>query len=721
LTADAFARSPRGGFDIAFVRLGVAGNLLHASVVGGAGNDIPWHESYLTRLGDLLVTGVTGSTNFPLARGAYDSVLNDSGRATATDAFIMSFSFLRRPVIYSPVRHLDTLGCSDERIITFYVYNTGESDLNITRNIFGTPSPFEVLEPDPNNPDSNYIQPPGGIPYFRIRPGDSLRYVVRFIPKSARDSVDTLQIYGNDSSAGHLPLRIAFNVSRASPAISAVPVGLTFKTLLFCQGFHRDSSLAIVNSGTGSVTVTGARVIGGNSIFNADASGLPRRLARPGFLSLPVYFHPPTAGLFRDTLLVTIAECPNPLRVPLEGRADSILLVYADTLLRIPGLSPCDDSVDVSETIFNRGTAPAVIDSVALSGLSGVILTRLPATLAAGSSVAVRLRIKAPAGLGPFTAELRLSANPCGIVLRLPIAGERLSKSALTASLGALDFGIITGCTGTAAHADSAMVIRNSGAATITILPPVISPPFTLSGGPGGELQLPPGDSLVLSVGYDPAAQEDVDGLLILPSSSGACLDTIRIPLHGGRRDQVIDPKLYLVDMPGLVDCQTFRDTLITLFNRSPLPLKIERVINSAGAIHLDTLGSGAAFTIPPNGSVRAGVRFIPQDSGRNQDTLFYITALCGDSIVVVLRGNKSGAVLSAVSDTVVFRSRLSCQAGVADTLVALIRNAGDDAGVTIGSARIISGAAFDTVGSVAGLPIPTNGILPIPIRFLPG
>ncbi|MBC8144427.1 MAG: SBBP repeat-containing protein, partial [bacterium] len=237
-TNDRLQAGPGGGLDIGFVELSSDGNtIVHASVIGGEGNDVPSNESQLSRFNDLYITGTTSSARFPTTRNAFDATLNTTGNTSRTDAFVLAFRFDQRPTILSPVRvEIDTVRCDTSARDTFFVMNGGDRELVISTSRFLRGDGRFILE-DPSSPSSE----------IRIQPGDSARYIIRFRAPTHGVVSDTILIYNNDSLRN--PLRIFVQGVRSSPLIIVQPASVNFDRLGACNGAFSERSVRVANAG----------------------------------------------------------------------------------------------------------------------------------------------------------------------------------------------------------------------------------------------------------------------------------------------------------------------------------------------------------------------------------------------------------------------------------------------------------------------------------------
>ncbi len=75
-TSGAFQEESGGGWDVAILKFDSAGqNLLYATYLGGVGTEVP-QSLLVNQQGELLILGITGSSNFPVTSNAYDPSYN---------------------------------------------------------------------------------------------------------------------------------------------------------------------------------------------------------------------------------------------------------------------------------------------------------------------------------------------------------------------------------------------------------------------------------------------------------------------------------------------------------------------------------------------------------------------------------------------------------------------------------------------------------------------
>lgn len=708
-------RTPRPDLDLLLVRLDASGReTLPNRTIGGSSDEIPWRASFLTAYGDLYLTGTTWSRDLPVTFGAFDRKLNDSG-GPGSDAFMLRYAFLGRPAIYArPLRDLGTLHCSAALLDTFYLYNLGEETLEIRNHYFLQSNGFSLLSPDLQARPT-------------IAPGDSLRYIVRYNPAMAGADSNRLVIFSNDELPGRRPLEIRYLlVNQVLRADSA----LAFGRVQFCSGTGAARTLPLAISLTPAIKATVEISFRSAPSARAFRINGPARFTVDRNTQIDVVFQPKGVGIFTDTLLVVAAGggCRDTSRVVLQGIGDTISFAVAESELRFPPVFSCSGNlgfVDTAFTVANTGLLPVTVNAVTLATGTITLLTPLPVTVVPGGSARFALRFRPGARPDTTYDYLHIYIAECNLFRTLPLMAE-VRPEGRPSVFPDLDFGALSGCAGSSAAADSAIRIENRNQDAVTIDTIMLDDPsgsgaFIVGDIPSFPLLLAPAGSAELPVRYAPAdaGADSVRALIVY--RTGACTDTIVVVLRGSQQIERVEAAEPLIEIPPLSECAGDRAVGVTLRNLSAAPVRIVSMLRSDGADAME--GSlQLPFTIPAGGTVTDSVLFAPDHAGAAEERITYVTAICGDSITVTLRGSRRGVVLAFAGDSLVFPPVLACEIVAPRLDSALLKNNGDAGTIaTILSARIRGDAAFTLAGDPAGSTLAAEGAgLAIPVRFAP-
>lgn len=705
----------RGKIDLALVRLAADGSAIEqSSRVGGSEDDIPAPQVRLSSLGELYVTGSTRSPNFPLGRYPYDGTLNRVPGESEPDAFLLVWSFNSRPNLTAPsLIVMDTLGCETEGLDTFYVHNDGDLPLTIQANKFRISDPrFTLLEPSdlPNPPDA-------------VRPGDSLRYIVRFATTEFGTYENDLQIYTSDSLPGKNPLVVTIRAGRVAPSVSG-GLSILFGKILIC----RDTTIryTLTNNNADAVTVEFPTFEGGGAGFRVDASSFPLVVPGRGRATVSVTFSPDREGLHSDALLFRVRECDQSvLRVAVSGRGEVQKLDGLPAAIAFPALPSCSQERDTVFTVVNSGDFALILreDLSGPGAFAAELPQRLPDTIAPRGTRQIRFRFAPPAP-GDFDEEIRIRIGPCDSIIRIRLTGSHPDEIIPVPSVDTLDFGMINVCRGARLSVDQAFDIGNPSDSLITLETPILAAPF-FSCGLSFPSHVSPRSSVPFCLRYDPPAGERRDTFrLLIPYSVGDCTDTMRVLLVGGRSVAELIPDLTEIDLPPLNACESFRDTSVMVRNNSAAPISLDSAHRTRG---LELPGMNFPATIPAGDSLLVRVRFAPTTSGNSEESLrfYYSAPPCRDSFDLAVTGRAEGIVVTADRDSVAFDPVMLCapptEAG--DTLY-LTRTGTTGGSVTIAAVRFITAEdVFAVVDPAAliGAEIPEGAPLPVPLRFSSG
>ena len=721
VSADAPTQRSRGGMELAMIQLSPDGSTIrHAVVAGGSGDDSPAHVSHLNRYGDLLICGTTQSANFPVTRFALDQTLND-GTNPATDAFLLRYGFQRRPQAIAPFpRLLDTLRCETVRLDTFHIFNTGESDLVIDRNIFKISS-----EP---NPTFSVVRignfPPSGVvrnPPDTIRPKDSLRYIVQFQSASQKNTFnDTLLVFTNDSVQGN-PLRIPFTAVRSAPGATALPAAISFRTVLPCRAGGIDTALTIANSGSGGVRITAIDLVAGTHFTLLNKPTFPKPLKELEQLlpALRVRFNPTATGLFRDTVVIRLAECGDALRIPIEGVADTVQLRPLPAVLPFPTISFCGSQSDTTITLFNDGTAPITITSASVLA-QFQILNPPPFVIAPGGSFTLRIRFRPRPETNDATEILQLIGGPCGVSATAELRGKRLGRGGLRPVADTVRIPTFAACIGDTVLRDTTLILQSLALGELVAANPALSnPQFSLVDPANFPVPVPQGGNLPLLIRYRSVASGGDTLRLALPFDADGCTDTLRLVVLAQRVDLQLTAAPTHVDMGSLLQCTSFIDTTITLANNSVGVVRVDSLAATQGLAHLRP---ALPFDIPAGGTRQITLRFTPQKAGLNVDSIRYVVDGCSTPIEVEVRGVKTGFILSFAQSSVALPPMLRCAIPGTFTLPAIVRNRGNSpTPARVASVVRVSGdAAFVADPASIGATVASGDSITLPIRFTP-
>jgi len=184
-----------------------------------------------------------------------------------------------------------------------------------------------------------------------------------------------------------------------------------------------DFKVSVTYAGPGVLRFSGAPLLAGSSDFrNGSSTPADTTLASGQSVAVPVRFLASTAGIvsaqlswtFSETLVQTELARTGAIVLRMNGSAPSVELGYSFSLdgnfnllpmtngvLPFPS-TPVNSSTSAEMTLLNRGTGPADVTSIAVSGGAFTMtnLPLLPATLGTGTALRFQVRFQ-PRTSGP--------------------------------------------------------------------------------------------------------------------------------------------------------------------------------------------------------------------------------------------------------------------------------------------------------------------------------
>jgi hypothetical protein len=177
-TPGAYDTSHNGGQDVFISRLGSDGSaLLGSTFLGGSGTDYAWFAG-LGANGDVIVTGDTGSTDFPTTPGAYDTDYNGSDQDVWVARMALESDPASAPSL-GPDTNLELMVSPNPALGTAYFAMPAEivdpTGRVVARSILDDATRFAW-----NATDASGQEAPAGV-YLAILDAGSGRVTIRFL------------------------------------------------------------------------------------------------------------------------------------------------------------------------------------------------------------------------------------------------------------------------------------------------------------------------------------------------------------------------------------------------------------------------------------------------------------------------------------------------------------------------------------------------------------
>lgn len=396
--------------------------------------------------------------------------------------------------------------------------------------------------------------------------------------------------------------------------------------------------------------------------------------------------------------IATNQGCPG-LSSVVKIRVPDVRYSFSPSTLDFGSLGACQNSSQLVTEISNDGTEPITISQFNVP--VGFAITQ-PApgfVVLPGQKQVVRV-LFAPPSTGTFSGDVVFSASPCGIQEPFSVTGKRTVATAALDKAG-VNFGTYTICPATDVRPDSAIRVTNSGASTITITAPLVSPPFYLLTQFLSE-QLPAGASKLIRFQYRPLGADLDKGVIQeigFPFVSSDCNDTLRATLEAASFKPKVSFDTASLDLGLVLSCNTAIDTLIEVFNSGLIPIVVESTSKGIILGGIEILGS--PITISPGTSktirIRAVIQPVPGNFTLN-DTL--LLSPCGLKAPIQFTGRVVAPSVSISPASISFGSIDRCS-GRSDSTQSVTVTVAGLGGLRANVSVVKISAPFQTSASV--------------------
>ncbi|MBU3742368.1 MAG: hypothetical protein FGM24_08805 [Candidatus Kapabacteria bacterium] len=395
---------------------------------------------------------------------------------------------------------------------TFLLQNQGTAPIRVrTPNVL---PPFYLLAPQLTG---DTLIPPGG----------TLAIRVQYRPLGADLDNGVLQDIGFPftSAACSDTLRATLVAATYKPVAVVAPDTANVGSVYACgAGSSVDTLLTFSNNGRVPITIS--------AVSNATVIGLPVTVEPGGSVTRRArVIVPGQPGPFSVTCVATIAPCASAVQqvtivgtvVPL-GAATNVPTVDFG-VVRLCESAP-QRTVTVRAYVGDSTTTTLDVDDVEING-------PFTASIVRGDQLVGQQDVSltfTPSSVGTFSDTLRVTLQPCGIVLALPVRGEARSVGA-NLNIVTNDFGTVE----TTISSQRSAQITNTGTDSITVrsVTGVAAPFNLLSASPALPAVLAPGQTLTLILQYSFTAAGRSDTLRFDVDIDGACPQVLSGMMYG--------------------------------------------------------------------------------------------------------------------------------------------------------------------------------------------
>ncbi|MBK9248326.1 MAG: choice-of-anchor D domain-containing protein [Ignavibacteria bacterium] len=348
-------------------------------------------------------------------------------------------------------------------------------------------------------------------------------------------------------------------------------------------------------------------------------------------------------------------------------------------------LDGCTSSIEKIDSIANTGSVEVTLTAATPDDPSFSVSSGFPIKIPAGQKAAIRIQY-APVSIGQKTGKITFEGTPCGIVLPVNVIGEKLNLAVKNVP-SAVDFGQSISCTNRSA--DTLITITNTGTDILTLVQPLILPPYTTSA--TFPITINVGADTKIPIRYAPIADGNYAQTLRFPFSAGACKDTIKVAMNGVSVSHSVTANPTPLQFPALSGCESFRDTTIVLENTSVVDVRID---SASGGGMFKVTAPALPFTLKAGEKRDVTIRFEPTITGAIQNDLQFVYSPCSKRVTMQFSGNKQGASF-AVADTLDAGEIIACakQSATVQLTIENTSSGGASGGVTV----VTPGASITT------------------------
>jgi hypothetical protein len=344
-----------------------------------------------------------------------------------------------------------------------------------------------------------------------------------FKPTAAGNASGTLTVTSNATNATDAIGWSATATASSTTQLTANPSSVNFGTV--ATGSSGSTAIQLKNTGTASVKISSIATSG--SGFTLSSLSLPLTLAPNQAATLTAGFKPTASGEFSEHITVTSSATDSPTAISLVGTAGTSGLTATPASVSF-GTVPTGAATTQTIRLTNSGDSQLTISGVSATG-TGISVSGItaPVNIAAGQSANLTASLKLTSA-GAVSGAIKIASNAAGSPTQIAwSATGQASVVMLTSSLASLSFGNVNvGTTDTLQT-----VIKNTGNSNANISKISVSGTgFSLSGS-SSSATLNPGQSVTLSVSFDPKTAASDTGTMTI--ASNATVSQFGVPLSG--------------------------------------------------------------------------------------------------------------------------------------------------------------------------------------------
>lgn len=361
-----------------------------------------------------------------------------------------------------------------------------------------------------------------------------------------------------------------------------------------------------------------------------------------GSVEVRVRYAPGSSGSHAGTVTLRGGPCGAEASFTVSGQKEATVVGADNQNVDFGRQLLCEmGPVDTVIRVINSGTSDAEIGKETVGSPYSVVSPVLPATVAAGSTLEVRVRYN-PTGAGTFPDVLKLpfTAGECSDTIPVFLSGE-VEEVKLEVIELELDFGILDGCT---TERDTTIALRNGSTRPITVEGIALPSGYRVLD--GLPLDVPAGGTVQVRVRFAPTGTGPANGRMGI--SYEPCAGTVSLDVRGEKRGVTFT----------IADTVDFGEVALCAGTEWRLPLDILYRGDGGGDGRIATADVTGPFTttaaggtiLPDGAAARVEVTFRPTGEGTFAGVLMLGLDPCGVQREVVLTGRAVEAELTATN-----------------------------------------------------------------------
>ena len=247
--------------------------------------------------------------------------------------------------------------------------------------------------------------------------GGSCQISVTFTPTATGVQNGTLTV--SDSGAGS-PQSVSLTGIGTQPAVTLSPASLNFGNQTVGMTSSPKVS-TLMNSGTGTLTITSIGVTGSDSSEFAETNTCGTSVPAGGSCKITVTFTPATTGTQTASVSITDNAPNSPQSIPLSGVGVLPAVAFSPASLTFPNQVVYTKSKAQKVMLTNTGLGILTISSIAATSQFSQTNT-CAATLSPKAKCTISVAF-APTTIGPLTGSVSVSDNAPGNPQTVPLNG----------------------------------------------------------------------------------------------------------------------------------------------------------------------------------------------------------------------------------------------------------------------------------------------------------